>query len=164
MKFLLLTFLFLVLLSSNSLSEEVRQTPEDELFYNVSFGASAFDGMLGIELQKGKHSAGLGLPLRLSYRYYSDPHGDSLFYGLYVGRSEQPDQVEKKLDGVVYEDAETVDAGFGVGYRWQWASSWNVTASFSIHFMDEEYSNPGQPKEKDSSVILFPGIHVGYKF
>ncbi len=171
MKFLL-TSLFLVLISSSVLSEEARQTsedsnilsPNDEPFYNVSFGASSFDAMLGIELQKGNHSVGLGLPFRLSYRYYCDPYGDSLFYGLYAGRHEQPDQYEKKLDGVIYENAETVDAGFGTGYRWQWPSSWNVTASFSIHFMSEEYSNPGQPKKKDSSVIFFPGINVGYKF
>jgi len=168
----LLTFLYMVLVSSNVLSEEVKQasqdeyilSPDDEPFYNVSFGVSSFDGILGIERQKGRHSVGLGFPFRLSYRYYKAPYRNSLFYGLYAGRSEQPDQVEKKLDGIIYDKEVTVDAGFGAGYRWQWPSSWNVTASLSIHFMDSEYSNPGQPKEKDSSVILFPGILVGYKF
>ena len=57
-----------------------------------------------------------------------------------------------------------MDAGFGVGYRWQWSSGWNVTTSFSIHYMVEEYSDPGQPKKKETSVIPFPGINVGYKF
>ncbi|MCK4708838.1 MAG: hypothetical protein KAU21_09490, partial [Gammaproteobacteria bacterium] len=92
MKFLLI-LLFLVLVSSSALSEEVRQTsedvnilnPDDEPFYNVSFGVSAFECMLGVEIQKGRHSIGLGGCGQVSYRYYTDPYGDSLLYGLYAG-------------------------------------------------------------------------------
>jgi len=171
MKFLLLPLL-LVFASGNAFPEEIEKiseegyiaNPEDEPFYNALFGVSPFFGILGLEIQKGNYSVGLGLPLRLFYRHYSKPYGDSVFYGFYVGHSKQPDNIEKKLEGVIYEDAVTTDAGFGGGYRWQWPSSWNVTACLSIHFMDEEFSNPGQPKKKDSSVILFPGISVGYKF
>ena len=172
MKFLLISFL-LLFVNAYAFSEEVEKTskqgyivnPEDEPFYNVLFGVSPFFGILGIEIQKGSHSIGFGFPVRLFYRYYSNPYGDSLFYGLYAGRSkQQPYNDEIKLDGVIYEDAVTVDAGFGVGYRWQWSSGWNVTTSFSIHYMVEEYSNPGQPKKKETSVIPFPGLNAGYKF
>ena len=171
MKLLLVSF-FLLLVSGNALAEEDKKiseegyilNPEDEPFYNGLFGVSPFFGILGIEIQKGSHSAGFGFPMRLFYRYYLNAYNDSLFYGLYAGRSRQPYNIEKKLDGVIYEDAETVDAGFGGGYRWQWSPSWNVSASLSIHFMHEEYSNPGQPKKKESSVILFPGINAGYRF
>lgn len=171
MKFLLVPLL-LIFASGNAFPEEIEKTseegyivnPEEEPFYNVLFGVSPFFGILGIEIQKGSHGVGFGFPVRLFYRYYRNPYGDSLFCGLYAGRSEQPDNIEKKLDGVIYKDAETVDAGFGVGYRWQWSSGWNVTTSFSIHYMDEEYSNPGQPKKKETSVIPFPGINAGYKF
>jgi len=169
-KFLLISLL-LVLVSSSALSEELGQTsddayilsPEDEPFVNVSFGPSPY-GMLGIELQKGKHSVGVGFPERVSYRYYSNPYGDSLFYGLYTGRFKEQDNGGKTFKGVRYKDAEGVDAGVGAGYRWQWPSGWNVTASLSIHYMDKEYSNPGQPKKKETSVILFPGVNVGFKF
>ena len=171
MKLLLVSFL-LLFVNGYAFAEEVEKTseegyiinPEDEPFYNVLFGVSPFFGILGIEVLRGSHSVGFGFPVRLFYRYYNKPYADSLFYGLYAGRSKQPDNIEKKLDGVIYEDAETTDAGFGVGYRWQWSSGWNVTTSFSIHYMDEEYSNPGQPKKKDTSVIPFPGINAGYKF
>lgn len=171
---LLLISIFLVLVSSSALSEVVRQTsedadilnPDDELFYNVSFGVSAFECMLGAEIQKGSHSLGLGVCGQVSYRYYSNPFGDSRLYGLYAGHSSGYQQYEskKEIDGVIYEDKESMYAGFGAGYRWQWLSSWNVTTSLAIHYMDEEYSNPGQPKKKETSVILFPGITAGYKF
>jgi len=171
MKFLLVSLL-LLFLNGNVFSEEIEKVseegyilnPDDEPFYNALFGVSPFFGILGIEIQKGSHSVGFGFPLRIFYRYYSSPYSDSLFYGLYAGRSDQPDNNEKKLDGVIYEDAVTVDAGFGLGYRWQWLSGWNVSTSLSIHYMEEEYSNPGQPKEKETSVILFPGLNAGYKF
>ncbi|MCK5395004.1 MAG: hypothetical protein KAJ32_03385 [Gammaproteobacteria bacterium] len=170
MRFLFISLL-LVLVSSSALSKELGKTsndayilsPEDEPFINVSFGPSPY-GILGIELQKGKHSVGIGFPERVSYRYYSNPYGDSLFYGLYAGRYKQVGNDEKTFDGVIYKNEENMDAGFGVGHIWQWTSGWNVAASFSIHYMDEEYSSPGQPKKKETSVILFPGITVGFKF
>jgi hypothetical protein len=168
---LLLISLLLVLVSSSALSEELGQTsddayilsPEDEPFVNLSFGPSPY-GILGIELQKGKHSVGIGFPERVSYRYYSAPYGDSLFYGLYAGRYKQVGNDEKKFDGVIYKNEKNMDAGFGIGHMWQWSSGWNVAASFSIHYMYEEYTYPGQPKKKETSVILFPGINVGFKF
>lgn len=138
--------------------------PDDEPFYNVSLGISPFDGVLGVERQKGSHSIGIGFPERISYRYSVNPYSDTLFYGLYAGRFEEPGDGGKQYRGVKYRDAEGVDAGFGAGYRWQWPSHWNVTATISIHFMEKEYSNPGEPKEKERSVFLFPGINIGYKF
>ena len=140
MKFLLI-LIFLVLVSSSALSEKVKQTsedvnilsPDDELFYNVSFGVSAFECMLGVEIQKGSHSIGLGGCGQVSYRYYSNPYSDSLLYGLYAGYHSgyQRYDSKKEIDGVIYEDKESMYAGFGVGYRWQWLSGWNVTTSLA---------------------------------
>lgn len=173
MKFLLVSLL-LVFASSNAFPEEVdKQSKEaetvnsdDELFYNVSFGVSAFECMLGVEIQKGRHSIGLGCCGQVSYRYYTNPYSDSLLYGLYACHSSgyQQYDTKKEIDGVMYEDKESMSAGFGAGYRWQWLSGWNVTTSLAINYKADEYSNPGQPKKKETSVILFPGITAGYKF
>lgn len=171
MKFLLASLL-LVFASSNAFSEEAGKTskegyilsPEDEPFYNVLIGISPYDGILGIERQKGSHSVGVGFPERVSYRYYRNPYGDSLFYGLYAGRFKELGNNGKTFKGVRYRDADGMDAGVGAGYRWQWPSGWNVTAIFSIHYMDKEYSNPGQSKENETLVILFPGVAIGFKF
>ena len=171
---ILLVYLLLVFSSSNVFSEaavkgsneEKVVSAEDEVFYNVSFGVSAFECLFGIEVLKGKNSLGLGGCGQVSYRYYNSPNGDSRFYGLFVGQSSGYEQYESKevIGGIVYEDKESVYAGFGAGYRWQWPSSWNLAASLSVHYMEEEFFNPGQPKKNDTSVILFPGIVVGYKF
>ncbi len=170
MKFLLGSIL-LLLACSNAFSEEKSADVDavelnEELFYNVSFGVSAFECMLGVEIQKASHSVGLGICGQLSYRYYSDPYVDSPFYGLYAGYRSGYLQRETKeeSDGVIYEDKESMYTGFGAGYRWQWPSGWNVNTSLVIHYMHDEYSNPGQPKKKERSVILFPGVTVGYKF
>ena len=173
MKFLLVSLL-LVFISSNVFSEEIEKQSEkvntinldDELFYNVSFGVSAFECMLGVEIQKGSHSIGLGGCRQVSYRYYSNPYGDSLLYGIYAGYRSgyQQYDTKKEIDGVIYEDKESIYSGLGIGYRWQWLSGWNVTTSLAINYMNNEYSNPGQPKKKETSVILFPGITAGYKF
>ncbi len=171
---LLLVFLLLLFTCSSAFPEEVGEKSvevntvklKDGLFYNVSFGVSAFECMFGVEIQKGSHSVGLGICGQLSYRYYTDPHSDGLFYGLYAGYKSGYLQRESKKEsnGVIYEDKESMFAGFGVGYRWQWLSGWNANTSLSIHYMHDEYTNPGQPKKKERSVILFPGITVGYKF
>ena len=173
MKFLIVSLL-LVFASSNAFPEEVEKqskevstvNPDDELFYNFSFGVSAFECMLGVEIQKGSHSIGLGGCGQVSYRYFTNPHSDSLLYGLMVGHNSgyQRYDSKKEIDGVIYEDKESTYAGFGAGYRWLWLSGWNATTSLAIVYNEEEYSNPGQPKKKDPSVILFPGITAGYKF
>ena len=171
---ILFVFLLLIFASGNAFPEEIKKkseevntvNPDDELFYNVSIGVSAFECMLGFEIQKGNHSVGLGLCRQVSYRYYTNPYGDSLLYGLYAGYRSGYLQSETKeeIDGVIYEDKKSMYAGVGVGYRWQWLSGWNVTTSLAIVYNEEEYSSPGQPTKKDPSVILFPGITAGYKF
>ena len=173
MKFLLVSIL-LIFTSSNAFPDVIEKksekinilTPDDELFYNVSFGVSAFECMLGVEIQKGSHSIGLGGCRQFSYRYYSNPYGDSLLYGIYAGYRSgyQQYDTKKEIDGVIYDDKESVYTGFGVGYRWQWLSGWNATTSLAINYMENKYFNPGQPKKKETSVILFPGITAGYKF
>lgn len=172
MKFLLITFL-LITFSDSAFSDDVENfTPEkrydsgtdDEFIYNVSIGISPFDGFLGIEFQKRNHSIGIGLPGRVSYRFYSNPERNSPFYGLYIGRFEEQGDGGKKYKGVEYQNAEGKDGGIGAGYRWQWPSGWNVSAFLSIHYIDKEYSNPGQSKVTETSLLLFPGINVGFKF
>jgi len=172
MKFLLI-FLLLVFFNGYAFSgdfdvktseESFASSPDDELFYNVTFGISPFDGLVGIEFQKRNHSVGLGIPWRVSYRYYADPDGDSPFYGFYLGRFKEQGDGGKTYKGISYKDAEGVDMGIGAGYRWQWPSGWNVTGILSLHYMDKEYSSPGQSKKYETLVLLFPGINVGYKF
>jgi hypothetical protein len=174
MNFLLVSLVFLFASSNVVFPDEVKKhsqevaavNPDDELLYNLSFGVSPFECMLGIELLKGAHSIGLGGCGQLSYRYYSNPYGDSQLYGIYAGYSSgyQRDESKKEIDGVLYEERESVYAGVGAGYRWQWLSGWNVTTSLAIHFMNDEFSNPGEPKKREKSEILFPGITAGYKF
>jgi len=144
--------------------EELTLSPDDEPFYNVLFGVSPFDGMLGIEVQKGSHSIGFGFPGQVSYRYYSQPYSNSPFYGLYAGLFKEQGDGGKKFEGEVYENAEGFNAGAGAGYRWQWSSGWNITACLSIFYMDKEYSSSGEPEKHDTLVTLFPGVNVGFKF
>ncbi|MCP4075336.1 MAG: hypothetical protein GY744_04035 [Gammaproteobacteria bacterium] len=173
MKFLPVSLL-LVFGSSSVYSAEVEKLTnidrpvdsDNELSYIISGGVSAFECMVGVEVKKASHSVGLGICGQLSYRYYSNPYNDSFLYGLYTGYSSGYHQYEdkKEIDGVKYEDKKGIFAGVGIGYRWQKPSGWNTTLSMAIHYMEEEYSNVGQPKEKQTSVILFPGITVGYQF
>jgi len=173
MKFLLVSLL-LIFGSSNAYSEEVEKrsnidkpvNSDNELSYIISGGVSAFECMVGVEVKKGSHSVGLGICGQLSYRYYSNPYDDSYLYGLYTGYSSGYQRYEdkKEIDGVIYEDKKSIFAGVGIGYRWQRPTGWNTTLSIAIHYMEDEYSNVGQPKEKETSVILFPGITVGYQF
>ena len=161
----------LVLTSNSAFSQDSGQisndtnrlNPENGLHYNAFLGFSPYGGF-GIEVSKIKHSVGIGFPYRLFYRYYKTPDNDSWFFGVYAGRYELDIDNEKIIDGVAYTDKVTSDAGFGIGYIWQWSSGWNVAASFSVHYMDEKYTNPEQEKNNDRSTNLFPGINVGYRF
>ncbi len=161
MKFLII-HLLLVLVSGSALSGELRS--KDELSVNMLLGISPY-GLMQIELQKKEHSVGLGFPPRLFYRHFSKPDSNSLFFGLYCGaRHKSPHEFERTFNGVVYNDKETEDAGFGIGHRWQWSSGWNLSASFSIHYAHDEYTKSGLPKKIDNFMILFPGLNIGYKF
>ena len=121
-------------------------------------------GAIGIEIQKGHHVLGIGLPGRVSYKWFSNPAGNSKFYSLYGG-AYSFDENNEKVDDVFYRDFKTSFFGAGIGYRWQWQSGWNVSASVSLHHSNDEYSNPNSPYIRKETVnFIFPGVVAGYKF
>jgi len=135
----------------------------DESFFSASIGFSGY-GVFALEYQKSNHGIGVGFPTRIFYRYYKDPFENSLFYGLYAGRFKQNNIEDKVIDGVAYTDKTNSDAGVGIGYIWRWSSGWNVAASLSIHYWDQEYTNAEQQKSNDKTESVFPGISVGYRY
>jgi len=141
---------------------------ENDPYFNVTIGISPFTGVLGFEAQKKNHSVSIGLPDRISYRYYSNPYQDTKFWGLYLGGyslSESDTNKKYSLNGVNYSDVERSYIGVGAGYRWQWPSGWNVSASIAIEYFDEKYSDATSTlSDTDSGLFPFPGINVGFKF
>ena len=59
---------------------------ENEPYFNVLFGLSPFSGILGFEYQERNNAYGIGLPGRISYRYYFKPYQDTKFWGVYLGK------------------------------------------------------------------------------
>ncbi len=170
MKVVLSVFLFF--LSASVYGEEADcvvadsdiLSTSDDPHFNVVLGISPFIGLLGMEAQIGKHAIGIGLPASVSYRYYSSPYRDTMFFGVYY-RSYSFDDVNEKVDGIRYSDLKRTHIGIGIGYRWQWQSGWNISTSISFEHYDEEYSNPGQGRRRtEKGTIPFPGINGGYKF
>lgn len=138
--------------------------PDNNSYLNVVFGISPFLGVLGAEYQWEKHAIGIGYPNRLSYRYYVSPYQDTKFWGTYFGKMRY-DDIDEIVDGIQYQNLETQYIGVGVGYRWQWPSGWNTSASFSIHHYDYMYTNFGSSQQTtEKGYFPFPGINVGYKF
>lgn len=136
----------------------------DAVYFNPSLGISPFIGFLGFEIQKGNHSIGVGVPATISYRYYFNPNRSSKFWGVYFANFDIED-VDKRVDGVLYEDFSTMYFGLGIGYRWLWENGWNVNASIAIQYYDDEYSNPGSSgKATETGVMPYPGVNVGYRF
>lgn len=166
-------WLFLILLfsSSNTLSQQQESiasqtdSPDAQNDANVilTFGPSPY-GFFALEYKKGRHGFGLGVPESLYYRHYRKSFDDSFFYGVYAGLADQSYDREKDYDGITFKNDKHKWAGLGVGYLWQWPSGWNVTASVSVHYMDEDFVNSERPKRNETSVFVFPGFDVGYKF
>ncbi|MEA3354470.1 MAG: DUF3575 domain-containing protein [Campylobacterota bacterium] len=147
-------------------SQEIKSfNIDDEIFYNLSFGVSAFECMMGIEVQSTNHSIGLGACRQISYRYYKNPNRDSIFYGIYAGKDSGYDRGEskKKINDIVLKDKDSSFGGIGAGYRWQWVNNWNLTANIALNYSKTKYFNQDQMLE-ENSLILFPGITVGYRF
>lgn len=143
-------------------------SPENEPYYNLLVGVSPFTGILGFEYQQENHAIGLGLPDRITYRYYFKPYQDTKFWGVYLGGHSLNSSDTNKtysLHGVNYNEVERSYIGAGIGYRWQWPSAWNVNASIAIEYFDDKYSNAATlENDTDSGIFLFPGINIGYKF
>lgn len=166
--------LFILSTSCFATSKTIDQTEniinqDNEPYFNIIFGFSPFVGLLGFEYQKGNNAYGIGLPGRISYRYYYKPYQDSKFWGMYLG-SFSPDcsNTSKQtcyLDGIDYSHVKRSYIGAGIGYRWQWPSGWNASASIALEYYDKDYFNPATSQEvTDSDLILFPGLNIGYKF
>jgi len=152
--------------AENELTDQTENilSPDNEPYFNFVFGFSPLDGILGIEYQNKNHSFGAAIPGRYSYRYYDKPYQDTKFWGIYLGGYSDED-IDKTLEGVKFTEAKRSYFGAGMGYRWQWPSGWNVSASIALEHLDSEYSNPDSPLTATEKVFfLFPGINAGYKF
>jgi hypothetical protein len=157
--------LFVFLISTGCSAEDgAILNPENDPHFNLMFGISPFDGILGFEYQNGNHSFGIGAPTHISYRYYFNPHQNSKFWGIYFG-GYSLDDYNERVDGILFQELETKYIGVGMGKRWQWPTGFNVTAGLAIEFYDDEYSNPGALRTKTKSgAFPFPCIAAGYKF
>lgn len=136
----------------------------EDPFVNLVFGVSSFLGVIGAEYQDVHHAYGIGLPGRISYRYFDEPYADSSFLGLYIGTYTITD-ADEVYQGVFYRKVKSSYLGAGAGYRWLWASGFNVTTSIALEYFKDEYSNSSSNiKGTDTGFFPFPGINIGYKF
>ncbi|MBC3876113.1 hypothetical protein [Undibacterium flavidum] len=143
--------------------EKNKLPTANEPSFNVVLGVS-LESILGFEYQKENHVIGLGLPGAVSYKWFKNPYGDSIYFGAYAGKFSNPENNEVR-DGVFYKNYRTSFVGAGIGYRWQWPSGFNVTTSIALNSSKIEYSNPNSSKIKNKSVLgPLPGIIIGYKF
>lgn len=144
----------------NSHSNIIEEKAEP--YYNMSFGLSPYFGILGLEIQEGKHSISIGIPETISYRYYFEPYQNTKFIGVFYSKWSS-DEHDDYHNGFYYTDFESISYGLGIGYRWQWASGWNTTLSLSLYDYDDTYSNTSAYLE-ESGVLIFPGLNFGFKF
>ena len=175
MKYLLNASCLLILPSSCFAENKiVTQTEnilnqENEPYINLIIGISPFVGLIGFEYQKGHNAFGVGgLFSRISYRYYYKPYSDTKFWGMYLGRFHPGRRDTNKsytLNGVTYSDVETTVIGVGIGYRWQWSSGWNASASIALEYYDDKYSDSTTSQtDTNTGFDPFPGLNIGYKF
>src|SRR5688500_1345691 len=101
--FLISTLFSTACLARDTIQNENILDPENDPHFNLIFGISPFDGILGLEYQNGGHSFGIGAPIHLSYRYYFDPYRDSKFWGIYVG-SYTIDDYNEREDGILFRE------------------------------------------------------------
>ena len=138
--------------------------PTEDPHLNLTFGISPFVGVLGLEFQKGHHAVGIGAPAVISYRYYAKPYQNTKFWGVSLGKIDIEDNNER-VKAVFFRDFEATFIGAGGGYRWQWPSGWNVSASLALQYYDGEHSNPSSSsKAKETGILIYPGINGGFKF
>ena len=155
--------------NSSDITENVNiLSDEVDPYFNIILGVSPFLGFLGFEYQSGNNAYGVGLPGHLSYRYYYKPYQDTKFWGMYLGSYSLDGSDNNKTyshEGINYSNVDHSYVGVGIGYRWQWSSGWNTSASIALEYSDEDYSNPATGQTAtDTGVIPFPGLNIGYKF
>jgi hypothetical protein len=163
-------FLFLLTIScfSNSSSNTDNIISDDvDPYYNLISGFSPFSGIIGFEYQTSNNAYGIGLPGHLSYRYYYKPYKDTIFWGVFLGSFtlNATDNEKYTHKGEDYSKLEWSYLGTGIGYRWQWASGWNVNTSISLEYFDHKYSGSTTlQSDTHKGFTALPGFTVGYKF
>lgn len=153
-----LVVILLSLLSSNSFAEGKG----NDYTFNGKLGASPYTGNLGIEVQRGKWSVGVGFPTSVSLKRYKYENEDSLFYGVYWNKftNKNYDDFE---EGIFFDEYERESYGVGAGYIWLWESGWNASTGLSVGDFEEEYTNSYDKLMKDG-VRIDLELSVGYKF
>ena len=148
----------LSLLSSGLVAEESTS----EYMFNGKLGISPYTGLLGLEVQKGKWSLGVGFPVSVSVKRYQYENEDSLFYGVYWNNLTD-NSYDDYEDGILFDEYERESYGLGVGYMWLWESGWNTSTGLSVGEYKKEYTNANL-KYFEEGYNLNVELSVGYKF
>jgi hypothetical protein len=148
----------LSLLSSGLLAEESGS----EYMFNGKLGVSPYTGFLGLEVQKGKWSLGVGFPASVSVKRYQYENEDSLFYGVYWNNLTD-NRYDDYEEGILFDKYERESYGVGVGYMWLWESGWNTSTGLSVGEYKKEYTNANL-KYFEEGYNLNLELSVGYKF
>lgn len=148
----------LCLLAVNVYAEEVSS----DFSFNGKLGVSPYTGLLGVEIQKGKWSLGLGVPGNLSIKRYMHANEDSVFYGVYWSQYKD-NSYDDYEQGAYFDSYERKSYGVGAGYIWLWVSGWNVSTGLSVGEFEKQYSNSNFTLTEDGIRIDLE-LSVGYKF
>lgn len=129
---------------------------------NGKLGLSPYTGLLGVEIQKGKWSLGLGVPGNLSVKHYMHENKDSVFYGVYWNQYKD-NSYDDYEQGAYFDSYERKSYGVGAGYIWIWESGWNVSTGVSVSEFEKQYANSDFKLTKDGVRIELE-LSAGYKF
>lgn len=151
-------FVFLCVFSSVLLAEE----KSSDFSFNAKLGVSHFTGGLGLEVQKGKWSLGVGVPGAVSLKRYQYENKDSLYYGVYLNRFNDNSYDDTK-DGIYFDKYRFKEYGVGAGYIWLWPSGWNISTGLTLGNFETVYSN-SQFKMTKTGIRLAFDLSAGYKF
>lgn len=88
--------------------------------------------------------------------------GTRWFFGIHGGWLSVDDADEVK-DGIRYDEQEILIGGGGFGYKWRFKEHWDLIASLSQAYAEEELTAP-MAKRTETSIVVFPGLSFGYTF
>ncbi len=148
----------LCLLATNLCAQENNS----DFSFNGKLGLSPYTGLLGVEIQKGKWSLGLGVPGNVSLKRYMHANDDSVFYGVYWNQYKD-NSYDDYEQGAYFDSFERKSYGIGAGYIWLWESGWNVSTGLSVSEFEKEYTNSDFKLTKDGVRIELE-LSAGYKF
>ncbi len=127
-------------------------------------GFSPYTGIIGGELQYGRFGMTLGMPTTTGFKYYLDESGISWFVGVHGMWFRQEDYDEEK-DDITYGEREGYLFGTGFGYKWQFRTHWELSASLSLAYYEEKLSDAEPNDDRiDHYLFVFPGVSFGYTF